>query len=293
MDPIVSIVIPTYNRAGVLGETIDSVLAQTFTNWELLVIDDGSTDHTNTLVGGYDDSRIQYYRIRHTGIIGRVRNYGMQKAKGKYIAFLDSDDLWRSDTLALQVSLFNRFPSAAFIFSNGNEFGEFAVRPPEQEVLFAGDVFLPIILDHRFCLFVSSWIVKREVFQSIGWLDETFRIGGDIDFFLTMAHDFHGVFTNERLVNHRKHAHGISVDLEVVAYEEHCLTIKRFLNQGWLTRARYGTIVSDLYYKKGLLLLSRKEPKKAMISFSRAAAFKPLNYKGWLRLLQAALRTLI
>lgn len=292
MEPLVSIVIPTYNRANIIGQTIDTVLSQTHERWELLIVDDGSTDGTESLIGQYKDSRIQYHPIRHSGVIGHVRNYGIQKSRGEFIAFLDSDDLWRNDTLASQLSLFRQFPEAGFVFSNGNEFGELAVLPPDQEGQFAGNVFLPVILDHRFPLFVSSWLVKREVFGKTGWIDETFRIGGDIDFFLSMAYDYPGVFTNDRLVSHRKHVQGISVDLEVTAYREHCLTMKKFLDRRWLTPQQYKTILSDLYYKLGLLLLRKGEAHEAMKTFSRFVAMKPLNFKGWARAFQSASRSI-
>jgi glycosyltransferase involved in cell wall biosynthesis len=291
MEPLVSIVIPTHNRANIIGQTIDTVLAQTHDHWELLVIDDGSADSTESIIAQYKDPRIQYYAIEHSGKIGHVRNYGIKKSQGEFIAFLDSDDLWRNDTLACQLSLFLQFPEAGFVFSNGNEFGELAVKPPDHEGLFVGNVFLPVILDHRFPLFVSSWIVKREVLGKTGWIDESFKIGGDIDFFLSMAHEYCGVFTNERLVNHRKHVQSISVDLEVTAYREHCLTMKKFLDRRWLTSQQYNTVVSDLCYKMGLLLLRKHEAREAMNIFTRFITMKPLNFKGWIRALQSVVRT--
>ncbi len=292
MGPLVSIVIPTYNRSYFIGQTIHTVLAQTYPSWELLVIDDGSTDNTAEAVGQINDSRIQYHRMEHCGVIGQVRNYGMKMAKGEYIAFLDSDDHWRNDTLACQLSLLQQFPETSFVFSNGNEFGEFAVIQAEQEPLFVGNVFLPIIMENRFCLFVSSWLVKQEVFLKTGWIDESLRIGGDVDFFLTMAYSFQGIFTDDRLVNHRKHQQSASVDLEVVAYEEHCLTMKKFLKLKWLTKPQYVSVVSDLRYKMGFLLLNRKKAFEAANAFGESISLRPANYKSWIRFLQAAVRTL-
>jgi teichuronic acid biosynthesis glycosyltransferase TuaG len=293
MGPLVSIIVPTYNRANIIGQTLDTVLSQTYPHWELLIVDDGSADSTDLVVAQYKDSRIQFHRIDHCGVVGHVRNYGMKRAAGEYFAFLDSDDLWRNDLLAFQLSLFSRFPEAGFVFSNGNEFGELAVRPPDQEELFAGNCFLPVILEHRFSLFVSSWMVRRDVFETTGWIDESFRIGGDIDFFLTMAHNYKGIFTNERLVNHRKHIQGMSVDLEIVAYEEHCVTLKKFRNKTWLTPQQYKAAVSDLYYKMGLLLLNRKQAPRALKTFRSFIAIKPWNHKGWIRALQAGFRVVV
>ncbi|WP_370479358.1 glycosyltransferase family 2 protein [Tamlana flava] len=95
--PLVSIIIPTYNREHLIGETLDSVLAQTYTNWECIVVDDGSTDNTEDVVATYanKDIRFHYYQRPNDAIKGAssCRNYGLYKAKGHYVIFLDSDDV--------------------------------------------------------------------------------------------------------------------------------------------------------------------------------------------------------
>src|SRR5687768_5708706 len=108
VSPLVSIIIPTYNRENLIGESIQSVLDQTYTNWELIIIDDGSEDGTHQVVTGFRDKRISYYLIAHCGIFGKVRNEGLRRSNGKYVAFLDSDDLWCEDKLQVQVDLMNQ-----------------------------------------------------------------------------------------------------------------------------------------------------------------------------------------
>lgn len=107
MQPKVSIIIPTYNRAHLLGETLESVLAQTYENWECIVVDDGSTDHTDELLEFYDkkDSRIQFYhRPSHKSKgANACRNYGFEVSKGEYIQWLDSDDILNKDKVGSQV----------------------------------------------------------------------------------------------------------------------------------------------------------------------------------------------
>jgi glycosyltransferase involved in cell wall biosynthesis len=110
-QPLVSIIIPTYNRAHLIGETLDSVLAQTYTNWECIVVDDGSTDATDELMAKYcaKDSRIRYYHRPDEHLPGGngARNYGFKKSKGEYINFLDSDDLIKPKKLVKQVNRLN------------------------------------------------------------------------------------------------------------------------------------------------------------------------------------------
>lgn len=100
---LVSVVLPTYNRAHILVRAIDSVLEQTYTNWELIIIDNHSTDGTDDLVNSYHNPRIQLLKIHNDGIIAKSRNVGIRQAKGELIAFLDSDDIWESNKLEIQL----------------------------------------------------------------------------------------------------------------------------------------------------------------------------------------------
>ncbi|MGY0392955.1 glycosyltransferase family 2 protein [Bizionia sp. KMM 8389] len=107
--PLVSIIIPTYNRAHLIGETLDSVLSQTYTNWECIVVDDGSTDATKEIVTAYteQDGRFQYHKRPENHLSGGngARNYGLTLAKGTYINWLDSDDLFAPEKLAKQIEV--------------------------------------------------------------------------------------------------------------------------------------------------------------------------------------------
>lgn len=99
-----SIVTPTYNCAKFIAETIDSVLQQTYSNWEMIIVDDASKDNTEEIVKRYDDNRIKYIRLEENGGAAVARNTAMREAKGKYIAFLDSDDLWKPEKLEKQIA---------------------------------------------------------------------------------------------------------------------------------------------------------------------------------------------
>jgi len=90
----ISVIIPTYNRANLLKRAIDSVINQTYKNWELLIVDNFSTDHTDEVLKNYKDSRISIFKIHNTGVIAKSRNLGIKKSSGDWIAFLDSDDWW-------------------------------------------------------------------------------------------------------------------------------------------------------------------------------------------------------
>jgi len=108
-SPLVSVIIPVYNRFELAKEAVSSVLGQTFRSLELIIVDDGSTDMTPILATYFrEDTRVKYIRINHSGMPGFVRNKGVETAKGKYLAFLDSDDLWMESKLEKQVGFLEK-----------------------------------------------------------------------------------------------------------------------------------------------------------------------------------------
>src|SRR5258705_3616720 len=98
----VSIIMPTYNRAEYIIDTIHSIQDQTFQRWELIIVDDGSDDNTEDLIAQIKDVRIRFYKEGRTGIIGKMKNIGLRHATGELIAFMDSDDLWGKTKLGKQ-----------------------------------------------------------------------------------------------------------------------------------------------------------------------------------------------
>ena len=100
---LVSVVMPTYNHAEFLSEAIESVLNQSYSQLELIVIDNFSEDDTKNIVKSFQDARIQYFKFANEGVIAASRNYGIKQAKGKYLAFIDSDDVWLKEKLSEQV----------------------------------------------------------------------------------------------------------------------------------------------------------------------------------------------
>ena len=105
MKELVSVIMPSYNTAKYIGETIKSVQAQTYENWELIIVDDCSTDNTDTAVDPFlSDERIRYLKNSRNSGAAVSRNYALREAKGKWIAFLDSDDLWFPDKLEKQIN---------------------------------------------------------------------------------------------------------------------------------------------------------------------------------------------
>ena len=104
---LVSILVPTYQRGTLIAEAIDSILAQSYQNFEAIIVDDGSTDETREVVARYHDPRIKYF-YKENGGLSSARNFGLDRSNGEFIAFLDSDDIWLSWKLAAQIELFHQ-----------------------------------------------------------------------------------------------------------------------------------------------------------------------------------------
>ena len=116
--PKVSVIMPTYNRANLLPRSIDFVLNQSFSDFELIVIDDGSTDETQNVLSRYHDIRIKVENFERNRGIGAARYQGVSQATGEWVAFLDADDLWFTDKLASDLSILERYPEIDLLFDN-------------------------------------------------------------------------------------------------------------------------------------------------------------------------------
>jgi glycosyltransferase involved in cell wall biosynthesis len=117
-SPLVSVIVPTYNRGYILPQAINSIVKQTYTNWELLIIDDGSTDNTKEVVAKNRDSRIHYF-IKENGGPCAARNYGLGRSQGIWVTYLDSDDILLKDCLKVMVERVSSVPSTVFALPRG------------------------------------------------------------------------------------------------------------------------------------------------------------------------------
>lgn len=169
--PFVSVVIPTYNLARYTSEALTSVQAQTFTDFEVVIVDDGSTDDTIQIVQPFlSDSRFNLIQQENHGTAA-ARNTAVRHARGKWVAFLDCDDLWLPDKLEKQVALIEADPGASLVFGNGIEFAEdgdtgYFYRKREA---FPDGVGLPRLLKGN-CFWSCSVMVRREDIMNVGLL---------------------------------------------------------------------------------------------------------------------------
>ena len=189
-QPLVSVIMPTYNHAKFIGKAIDSVLNQTYPNFELIVIDNYSDDDTEKIVASYNDDRIIYLKFRNHGIIAASRNHGIKYSHGDYIAFLDSDDFWHKQKLEKQLPHFE-LPEIIGVASNAVLVSE---TPYYRKNSWARSKQGYVDYKYRDILnrnriMTSSLIVRRDTLDRTGLFDEdkTFSFIEDWELWLRMA----------------------------------------------------------------------------------------------------------
>lgn len=220
MNPLVSVVVTVHNQAPFVAATLDSVLAQTYPNVDVIVVDDGSTDDTLVRCARYGD-RIRLLP-RANGGVGAARNTGVAAARGAYIAHLDGDDLWHPDKLARQVGAALRFPEAGMIIADGHAFedgvpdapglvtGEMGRRlSAAAEPVLLLDCYRALLRRHGIRT-PSQIMVPAAVYAALGRWDERMRVVTDIELALRIAARHPFVLIREDLVGYRVHDASLS-----------------------------------------------------------------------------------
>ena len=204
-DPTVTVVIPTFNRLALLREAVESVKAQTFHDWELLVVDDGSTDQTAEYVQAEQDQRIDLIRSVHCGIVGAVRNLGVSHARGRFVAFLDSDDLWKPTKLEAQMTALKSrgaqwsYTGYELVDDSGRSLKQFmAAQPKEATILYQ-------LLTTEASATVCSVMVAKDLLDRCGGFSPEPTLREDQDLVLRLASVACPAVVSEVLLTVRQH----------------------------------------------------------------------------------------
>ena len=204
-SPKVSVIIPTYNRAAFLGAAVRSVLDQTFGDFEVIVVDDGSTDGTDEVVRDIADPRVRYLRQEHKGISSAM-NGGIRAASGAYIARLDSDDVWLPEMLQVEVAVLEARPEVGLVSAKGqamNVSGEILSTTAGLPERYPGDSFRSMLYDD--CTCNITVIARRSCFDRVGLYDESLEGNEDWDMWLRMARHYRLAQVDRVLAHFRWH----------------------------------------------------------------------------------------
>jgi glycosyltransferase involved in cell wall biosynthesis len=227
----VSVIIPTYNNASMIGPAIVSALDQTYSDIEIIVVDDGSTDDTRAVVTalGEGKSRFHYFYQTNAGPAA-ARNLGLREANGAYIAFLDADDIWLPTKLERQMLILEQNPEIGFVYTDNyfvDEHGAIIKDYIRQIKKVRGDILLDLFND--FFLLTSVVLLRRKCIEAIGLFREDLHVGEDYDFFLKLAKNFRAEFIDEKLCKRMVRRDSLSrLDFKLDALNDQ-KTLYRFL----------------------------------------------------------------
>lgn len=202
----ISIVLPVYNGENTIDRTIQSILGQTYSDFELLIIDDGSTDRTLAIVDRVKDKRVKVFSYANGGS-SVARNRGIAKASGEFIAFIDADDLWTADKLQLQIRKLQCVPQAGLVYSWVSlidEYGNF-VRALEP-VFYEGDVYRQMLV-HNFITSGSNAMLRHSAVEAVGNFDAQLKSwGDDWDYWIRVSKLWPFAVVNSYQIFYRKFA---------------------------------------------------------------------------------------
>ncbi len=212
-NPLVSIVIPTYNSAHYLSAALDSCLAQTYPHCEIIVIDDGSTDGTREMISSRYGDRVRYIYQDNAGA-AVARNRGLEAARGELVQFCDADDILLPDKISRCVAVFQQRPDVALVYTRYQYVAQDGVMPLpiDDPPLLHGYAFCDLLRNNGNAMLTSATMIRRAVVEKTGLFDPDprLRCGEDWDFFLRITASYSVESIDEILVHYRYHERGIS-----------------------------------------------------------------------------------
>ncbi|EAW35914.1 glycosyltransferase [Lyngbya sp. PCC 8106] len=207
--PIISVIIPAYNAEKTIKKTIQSVLNQTFLDWELIVVDDGSTDSTKEVVAEIKDNRIFLFSFPNAGV-SAARNRGVNKSSGEFLAFIDADDLWTPDKLELQLKALQEHPKAAVAYSWTDYIDESdQIIYSGRHITLNGNIYEKLLV--RYVLENgSNFLIRKDAYLKVGGFDESIFGVEDWDLSIRLSQLYKFVAIPKTQVLYRMSPHSIT-----------------------------------------------------------------------------------
>ncbi len=287
MNPKVSVIIPAFNCARYIADAIDSVLAQTYQDLEIIVVDDGSTDGTGEVVRRYGD-RVRYIRQKNRGPSG-AKNTGIQAARGEYISTLDGDDLWMPDRLEKLVPLLDQQPELGFAYGDCYRIDETPDHVWQQTAFqIHGGARRGWVLERLVMVnFVPSQsvIIRRSALDAVGLFDETYRIGEDWDLWLRLAARYPVDFIPDVVAMRRQHTQNITNNSDVTMMSN-AVSILRNLKQREpeavaRIRQAYHRALAQAHFLSGVACVNDGDRRRGRAEIARSMRYAPTHLKAY------------
>lgn len=289
----VSVILPCHNGAQYISQSIESVLAQTYRNFELLIVDDGSTDNSREIVSSYlHDSRVRYIYQENRGFSGAV-NRGIRESNGDLIGFIGQDDLWLPYKLEFQVRYFNRNPSIDLVHSSYLEIDSkgkiIGVRNTKIPYTSSQKELIKHLFLRNFVGFETA-LVKRRCFDEVGLFNERMAGFSDHDMWLRIAEKFNiQGYIKTPLVKKRVHNMQLSkLRYEDILRDEFLIVVRATNHYPFLKRIERKKLAS-LYYSWGVTLLRKGDMEGAKQKFFKSIRCQPWKIKSLIAYMAPAL----
>ena len=225
--PEVSIVVPAHNAGRTLAQTLASVIAQTVVDYEVIVVDDGSTDDTAQVAGQAQDSRVTVVSTANGGV-ARARNHGIARATGSFVAFLDADDLWRPTKLADQLQRLAADPGAGVCVTAATRIDDRSREIGLMGLEDTRDTCTALLLRSMVAGCISSGLVRRSLLEAVGGFDPAFSQCADWDLWLRLSRETRFSLLDEDLVLYRTHAGNMSDNISLLERDSFAVLDKFF-----------------------------------------------------------------
>jgi glycosyltransferase involved in cell wall biosynthesis len=272
--PEVSVVIPAYNASRFIPNVMDSILGQDYTNYEILFIDDGSTDDSVHKIQAYNSSKVKIFSKKNEGP-AKTRNFGTLQATGKFVAFHDADDAWHTSKLSKQVALFQARPSLGLVFSNAHYVDMQSNRVLGEAVPSGLDRqnFSKELMTRGCFILTSSVIIRRDALLAVGMFDDSLIFAEDWDLFFRISERYEVDYVPEVLLEQRAHHESITSDESKrhKRIQDEQLVVEKMYSRASL----YGLTEKDKKIMLQKLLLFNAE--RCLFDGNRAQAIKFLN----------------
>jgi glycosyltransferase involved in cell wall biosynthesis len=277
---LVSVVVPAYNAATFIAEALESVLSQTYTNIEIIVVDDGSTDDTNKIVSSFE--KVRYIKQENLGAAA-ARNRGISEAQGQFIAFIDADDLWFSKKIELQVDLLN-YSDFKWCYCD-SYFSWFHTEKmigtlSSSQGVYQGDILIPY-LSGRFSIPLPATLIQRDVFDDIGYFDESLRTEEHTDLWTRIAIKYPIGYVDQPLVQIRKRLDSLkrTTDPKITGNNRRHMLEKMIAIAPDQLLMLKSELLTLSYVKEGKHLLRYGRIPEARHCFERAIRTSPTSVK--------------
>jgi len=293
--PKVTVIIPTYNMAKYLPEAIESVLNQTYKDFEIIVLDDGSTDDSKEIVKKYiDQSRnnIRYIYQENQGVV-KARNKAIMNARGEFIAFLDADDKFYANRLEEEIKVIEKHPDIGLVHADDTEItesGECINIQRRNKKCLSGYIFKNLYT-RKASISIPTVLIKKECFEKVGLFDENLSKLGceDREAWLRIAREYRIEYINKVLAYYRRNREGMSRNRENMEKARYYV-VEKFFSQGYVSKSLRRIALGRIHRESGDELLRASKYQESRKEYLKSLVYWPFSFWPWINFIKTLLK---